>query len=91
MITIITIILGICLVLSIASNFLLPYFLTKEHAKEKAQLHDRLMSRDYPEFMQGKDYELELKKKEKEIDVEPKEKPKLNAADLENKIAAEQY
>jgi len=86
-----TIILGICLIISIASNFLLSYFLTKEHAKEKAQLHDRLMARDYPEFMQGKDYDLELEAKKKEIEGKV-EKPKANLspADYANQYMAEQ-
>jgi len=86
-----TIILGICLILSIASNFLLAYFLTKEHAKEKAALHDRLMARDYPEFMQGKDYQLELDRKEQEINAKPPEKPKLSKIDQANYEAAREF
>ena len=86
-----TIIFGICLILAIASNFLLAYFLTKEHAKEKSALHDRLMSKDYPEFMQGKDYQLELDKKEKEINTKPPEKPKLSKIDQANHEAASEF
>ena len=88
---IITIILGVCLLAAIASNFLTPIFLTKEHAKEKAQLHDRLMARDYPEFMQGKDYDLELDRKKKEIDEKPKKPPVLDKIDQANKEAAEEF
>ena len=87
-----TIILGICLILSIASNFLLAYFLTKEHAKEKSALHDRLMSKDYPEFMQGKDYQLELDRKEKDIYEKTKpEKPSLSKVDLASQLAASEF
>lgn len=85
-----TIILGICLILSIASNFLLAYFLTKEHSKEKAQLHDRLMVRDYPEFMEGKDFQVELDKKKLEVKIKP-EKPKMSAAEYADKLAAEKH
>lgn len=86
-----TIILGICLIVSIAGNSFLAYFLTKAHAEEKKQLHDRLMARDYPEFMQGKDFELELDRKEKEINSKPMEKPTLSKIDQENKQAAEDF
>lgn len=88
-------ILGICLILSIAGNVFLPYFLTKLHQLEKKQLHDRLMARDYPEFMQGKDYELELKRKEQEIDNEKKPiKEKglgLSKAEIEDRKVAEEF
>lgn len=86
-----TIILGVCLVLSIASNFFLAYFLTKEHANEKKELHDRLMARDYPEFMQGKDFQLELDKKEKDINTKVKKEPRLSPEEYANKVAAEQF
>ena len=76
--------------MAIACIFLTAYFLTKEHAKEKAQLHNRLMARDYPEFMEGKDFQLELDKKEKEIHSKPIEKPTLSPVDQENQRAAEQ-
>ncbi len=85
-----TIILGICLILSITSNFLLAYFLTKEHSKEKAQLHDRLMVRDYPEFMEGKDFQVELDKKKEEAKTKP-EKPKMSAAEYSDLLAAEKH
>lgn len=84
-------ILGFCLALSIIGSGLLAYFLTKAHAEEKKQLHDRLMARDYPEFMQGKDFELELDRKEKEISSKPMEKPTLSKVDQENKQAAEEF
>ncbi len=86
-----TIILGICLTLSIASNFLLAYFLTKEHSKEKAQLHDRLMVRDYPEFMEGKDFQVELDKKKEEMKKGEPEKPKMSAAEYSDLLAAEKH
>ncbi len=86
-----TIILGVCLILSITSNFLLAYFLTKEHSKEKAQLHDRLMARDYPEFMEGKDFQVELDKKKEEMKKGEPEKPKLSPAEYADKIAAEKH
>lgn len=85
------IILGICLLASIAGNFLLAYFLTKEHAKEKAQLHDRLMARDYPEFMQGKDFQVELDKKKEEIKNSVPTDKKLSPEEYANKMAAENH
>ncbi len=85
------IVLGICLIVSIAGNGFLAYFLTKAHAEEKKELHDRLMARDYPEFMQGKDFSLELDKKEKEINSKPIEKPTLSKTDQANMQAAEGF
>ena len=87
-----TIILGICLIVAIICIPLVAYFLTKEHAKEKAALHDRLMARDYPEFMQGKDFQLELDRKEQEINEKVKvEKPKLSKIDQANHEAAREF
>lgn len=86
------IILGICLIIAIVCIPLTAYFLTKEHAKEKTALHDRLMSKDYPEFMQGKDFQLELDRKEKDIHEKLKvEKPTLSKIDMANQKAASEF
>ena len=86
------IILGICLIIAIVCIPLTAYFLTKEHVKGKTALHDRLMSKDYPEFMQGKDFQLELDRKEKDIHEKSKvEKPTLSKADLANEFAAREF
>lgn len=84
-------ILGFCLALSIAGNGLLAYFLTKAHAEEKKGLHDRLMSRDYPEFMEGKDFQIELDKKKEEMKKKAPEKPKLSPAEYAEQMAAENH
>ena len=73
--------LGIALILSIIGNGFLAYFLTKLHIAEKKELHDRIMARDYPEYMQGKDFELELERKEKEINKKPGKPVELAPAD----------
>ena len=86
-------IIGICLILSIISNGFLAYFLTKLHADEKKQLHDRLMARDYPEFMQGKDYELELQRKKQEIENEkkPTREKGFTEAEIKDREAAKNF
>lgn len=86
-----TIILGICLLVAIISIPTGFYFLTKAHAAEKKELHDRLMARDYGELMQGKDFQLELDKKEKEINAKPVEKPTLSNVDQANADAAKDF
>ena len=85
------IILGVCLFAAIIAMPAGFYFLTKEHSKEKAQLHDRLMARDYPEFMEGKDFQMELDKKKEEMKKNEPEKPKLSEAEYADKLAAEKY
>lgn len=66
----VTILLVIALIISIASNVFITYFLTKLHQEEKKELHNRLMARDYPEFKMAQDYDLELKRKEGQIEKE---------------------
>lgn len=85
------IILGICLLAAIAGMVFGFYFITKAHAEEKKDLHDRLMARDYGELMQGKDFQLELDRKEKEINTEPVEKPTLTKIDQANVDAAKDF
>jgi len=84
-------IIGFCLALSIVGNGLLAYFLTKVHTEEKKELHDRLMARDYPEFMEGKDFQIELDKKKDKMKVKIPEKPKLSAAEYAEQVAAENH
>ena len=86
-----TIILGICLLVAIVSLPLGFFFLTKAHIEEKKELHDRLMARDYPEFMEGKDFQIELDKKKDEVRKKDPEKPKLSPEQYAEKFAAEQH
>ena len=79
--------LFIALILSIASNVALNLFLSNLHQKEKKELHDRLMSRDYPEYKQGQavDHEIKLAEdKQKE-----KMSKKFSKEELESQRAAD--
>lgn len=77
------IILAFCLLISILSNVAITYFLTKFHQDEKRDLHDRLMSREYQEYLYGQhtreqiSNEAEIKKeqikREKEVPKELRE------------------
>lgn len=85
--------LGIALILSIFGNVAMPYFLTKVHQKEKKDLHNRLMARDYPEFKMAQDYDLDLRRKEVEINHSAKKKmkpEKLTPAEQHRKKLAAQ-
>lgn len=85
---------GITLILSILGNVFMPYFLTKLHQKEKKDLHNRLMSRDYPDYKMAQDYDLELRRKEAEIEHEVKKKKfkeeKVSKEDMHRKNLAAQ-
>ena len=88
-----TIIVGIALILSILSHAFTVLLLTRLHQNEKKELHDRIMSRDYPEYMQGKDYELELQRKKQEIEKEKKpiKEKGLTEAQIEDRKAAKEF
>lgn len=88
------ILLVFAVIASIAGNVIIVYFLTKFHQDEKRELHNRLMSRDYPEFKMAQDYDLELKRKEREIEVEGKERlkeEKMTKEELHRRNLARQF
>lgn len=65
--------------------------LTKSHQQEKKDLHDRLMSREYPEYLHGKHTEQILDAEKKKADNRPKEHEKTSKEFEEHKRIAKKY
>lgn len=65
--------------------------LTKNHQEEKRDLHNRLMSREYPEYLHGKHTEQILKSEEEKAKNKPKEYEKTSKEFEEHKRKAEKY
>ncbi len=85
------IVLGICLILSIVANVVIAYFLTKFHQQEKKDLHDRLMSREYPEYLHGQHLAQELELEREKEQKRPKKEEVLSKDFIKHKKRAEQF
>jgi len=81
------IILGLALLASLALN---GYIIHKTQ-EEKKDLHNRLMSREYPEYLHG-EHTLQLLEDEKEKDKNiPKENERLSREFLDHKKKASTF
>lgn len=85
------IILGIALLASLALNGFILLVLTKNHQEEKKDLHNRLMSREYPEYLQGEHTRNLLNAESEEIRNKPKAEERLSKEFLEMKKMAERF
>ncbi len=88
---VVIIILGIALLGSLVLCGFIVYYLTNKHQEEKKDLHNRLMSREYPEYLQGEHTQQILRSEEEKAKNKPKEYEKLDKDFIEHKKKAEQF
>jgi len=69
----------------------LVYYLTNKHQEEKRDLHNRLMSREYPEYLQGEHTQQVIRSEEEKASNKPKEHERLDKDFLEHKKKASQF
>lgn len=88
---VIIIILGIALLGSLGLCGFIVFYLTNKHQEEKKDLHNRLMSREYSEYLQGEHTQQRLRAEEEKAKNKPKEHERLDKDFLEHKKKAEQF
>jgi len=81
------IILGIALLASLALNA----FIIQRSQEEKKDLHNRLMSREYPEYLHGEHTLQLLKDEEEKAKNKPKVEEKLSREFLDHKKKASTF
>jgi len=81
------IILGVALLASLALNA----FIIQKSIEEKKDLHNRLMSREYPEYLHGEHTLQLLKDEEEKAKNKPKETERLSREFLDHKKKAEMF
>ncbi len=85
------IILAVALV---ATNALYAWIILRlidKHLEEKKDLHNRLMSRDYPEYLQGEHTQQGIRAEEEKSRNKPKEHERMDKDFLAHKKKAEQF
>lgn len=87
----IIIILGVALLASLTLCGFILIVLTKSHQKEKQDLHNRLMSRDYPDYLHGEHLIQRMKEEEEKIKNKPKAEDTISAELLRQKKEASKY
>lgn len=85
------IILGVALLASLGLCGFVIFYLTKKHQEEKRDLHNRLMSREYPEYLQGEHTQQVIRSEEEEAKNKPKEEEKLSADFVKHKDMAKKF
>lgn len=85
------IILGIALLASLGLNGFILIILTTKHQEEKKDLHNRLMSRDYPDYLSGEHTNQLIREAEEKAKNKPKEHEKYSREFLEHKAQAEKF
>lgn len=88
---IIVIILGIALLGTLGLCGFIVYYLTNKHQEEKKDLHNRLMSREYPEYLQGEHTQQVIRSEEEKARNIPKEHEKLDKNFIEHMKKAKQF
>ncbi|HEC60720.1 hypothetical protein LCGC14_0831460 [marine sediment metagenome] len=85
------IILLIALLGSLGLCGFIVFYLTNKHQEEKRDLHNRLMSREYPEYLQGEHTQQAMRAEEEKNKNKPKEHEKLDKDFVAHKKKAEQF
>ena len=62
-----------------------------KHLEEKKDLHNRLMSREYPEYLHGEHTQQILRSEEEKAKNKPKEHEKMDKDFVAHKKKAEQF
>ena len=88
---VVIIILGLALLGSLGLCGFIVYFLTNKHLEEKRDLHNRLMSREYPEYLQGEHTRQVLKNEAESAANKPKEHEKLDKEFVKHMAKAKQF
>jgi len=88
---VVVIILGIVALGSLGLCGFIVYYLTNKHQEEKKDLHNRLMSREYPEYLHGEHTQQVLRSEEEKNKNKPKEYERLDKDFLEHKKKAQQF
>ncbi len=85
------IILGIVVLGTLGLCGFIVFYLTKKHQEEKMDLHNRLMSREYPEYLHGEHTQQILRTAEEKAKNAPKEHEKLDRDFVAHKKKASQF
>ena len=88
---VVIIILGVVALGSLGLCGFLVYHLTNKHLEEKKDLHNRLMSREYPEYLQGEHTQQVLKTEAENAANKPKEHEKLDQEFVKHMAKAKQF
>jgi len=85
------IILGIALLASMGLNGFIILTLTTKHQEEKADLHNRLMAKDYPDYLSGEHTQQLIREAEEKARNKPKETEKFSKQFLDHQEQAKKF